>query len=164
MPQRSLLLLQIISPPRRTLFPEQSKSQSTGETVIVQLTYPAPMSKRCQTGTALKHCREAFQRAYSFTLAKLNESDTDECDEFLAAAKDAGAQAYCNALPVLLDQEGIRNYIACVAHGVLIGAISEEKSRQLLYAAQVANATNLRQPKPSKAAKNTSTPPPSPPE
>jgi hypothetical protein len=40
--------------------------------------------------------------------------------------------------------------IACVAHGIAIGAIPPEQSAQLLYGAQVAICALRRTPKPSK--------------
>jgi len=56
------------------------------------------------------------------------------------AARDASV-AYRNAMPLLAGYEGARDFVACVAHGILIGAIPENKAGQLLYAAQVALAT-----------------------
>jgi hypothetical protein len=41
-------------------------------------------------------------------------------------------------MPMLAGYEGIRDFVACAAHGILIGAIPPERGGQLLYAAQVA--------------------------
>jgi hypothetical protein len=46
--------------------------------------------------------------------------------------------AFSNAMPPLSTLESIRDFIACVAHGILIGVFSTEQSTRLLYAAQVA--------------------------
>jgi hypothetical protein len=63
-------------------------------------------------------------------------------------------QAYRDAMPSLFGYENICNFIACVARGMLIGAICGEDSTKLLYAAQVALATVPRQPPaPKRAAK-----------
>jgi hypothetical protein len=153
-------LLQIISPPRRTLSPEQSIFQQPGETLLIPDIAPAPVCKRSKTGTALKRCRDAWKRAYDEVYAQLIETEDDEYT--LKTAEEAGCRAYCSALPVLFDQDGIRNFISCVAHGILIGAIPEEKASRLLYAAQVATAALPRQPKAAKPVKKPRTPTPSP--
>jgi hypothetical protein len=67
------------------------------------------------------------------------------------AAKDRGASsstvnleadlAFRTALPPLVGFYRICDFIACVAHGVLLGAISGADSSKLLYAAQVASST-----------------------
>jgi hypothetical protein len=41
-------------------------------------------------------------------------------------------------MPVLAGYENVRNFIACVAHGMLIGVFDESDGTKLLYAAQVA--------------------------
>jgi hypothetical protein len=51
--------------------------------------------------------------------------------------EDAQA-AYCRAMPQLLGGNNIRDFVACVANGLLLGAITESQSSRLLYAAQVA--------------------------
>ena len=57
------------------------------------------------------------------------------------SAADEGREAYRNAMPLLVDYEGIRAFLACLSHGILIGAIPIEMSGQLAYAAQVALGT-----------------------
>lgn len=64
-------------------------------------------------------------------------------------ARDKAAQQYRTAMPVPSGRKGIRDFIACVAHGVLIGAITPRESTALLYAAQVAQST-LRESEPPK--------------
>ena len=59
--------------------------------------------------------------------------------EDIFAASEAD-KAYCRAMPVLAGYDGVRNFTACVAHGILIGTIKESDSTKLLYAAQIALA------------------------
>jgi hypothetical protein len=54
------------------------------------------------------------------------------------AAKEA-KNAYRQAMPPLSGHENIRDFIACVAQGILIEAISGSDGARLLYAAQVAH-------------------------
>jgi hypothetical protein len=61
------------------------------------------------------------------------DEDEDEYD----AAEKAG-EAYRAALPPLTSRDNCRDFIACVAHGILLGAIPESSAGKLLYAAQVA--------------------------
>jgi len=99
------------------------------------------------TNTAIRRCCAAWQRAFD---AYLHKDKGHLANEFLAA--DHAGAAYRNAMPVLTGREGIRTFIACVAHGILIGAISEKRGGQLLYAAQVAMASIPRESKsPEKA-------------
>jgi hypothetical protein len=55
--------------------------------------------------------------------------------------------SYRNAMPPLLGYEGIRDFIACAAHGMLIGAIPHQDGTRLLYAARVALAALHSQPR-----------------
>jgi hypothetical protein len=65
-------------------------------------------------------------------------------------AEVSGNKAYRDALPVPADYYSIRDFIACIAHGIAIGAVSVHQSGRLLYAAQVALATLHHAPKPPK--------------
>ena len=85
------------------------------------------------TQAALRRCCAAWKRAFNAYMDK----DPDDNGGELWAAKEAGI-AYRNAMPLLVGYEGARDYIACAAHGILIGAIPKEDSGQVLYAAQVA--------------------------
>jgi hypothetical protein len=96
---------------------------------------------------ALKRCLAAWRRAFN---AYMVDSDGDSTDKVFAAHE--ADKAYCNAMPILSSYENIRDFIACTAHGILMGAIPQEQSGHLLYAAQVALATLHREPKPRKPA------------
>jgi hypothetical protein len=96
---------------------------------------------RSSAAKAIKRCCTAWQRAYN---AAANKGQ-DGYD-----AKEAASNAYRNAMPVLAGYDGIRDFIACAAHGILVDAIPEEKSGQLFYAAQVAISSLSREPKSSK--------------
>jgi hypothetical protein len=54
-------------------------------------------------------------------------------------------------MPSLSGPDNIRDFIACVAHGMLIGAIRDTDGARLLYAAQVARGA--LQNSPAKAKK-----------
>jgi hypothetical protein len=96
---------------------------------------------------AVRKCGAAYRRAFN---AYMEANAGKSCSK-LSAARAAGL-AYRNAMPLLSSFEGIRDFIACTAHGILIGAIPPEQSGRLLYAAQVALATLQREPKPRKPA------------
>jgi hypothetical protein len=51
-----------------------------------------------------------------------------------------GQIAYCSVLPRLSDSESIRDFIACVVHGMAVGAIPSTEGTRLLYGAQVAHS------------------------
>ncbi len=90
------------------------------------------------TNPAIARCREAWESRYKDEKPKREGS--------VVAAHHADA-SYCDAMPPLLDYESIRDFIACAAHGMLIGAIQHTDGTRLLYAAQVALATLHRQPR-----------------
>ena len=46
--------------------------------------------------------------------------------------------AFRNALPPLSGYENICDFVACIAHAILIEAIQMEQASKLLYAAQIA--------------------------
>ena len=82
-------------------------------------------------------CIDAGTRAYHRILAKTN--NTHEADK-------AAHLAYRSAIPPLTNVENIRHFIACVAHGMLIGTIEKHDATRFLYAAQVASGAIRRTP------------------
>lgn len=86
-----------------------------------------------QAKAAIRRCSVAWKRAYD---ASMRGASGDRYDEIVAARK--ASIAYCKVMPYLSDYESIRMFIACAAHGILIGAIPQKRASQLLYAAQVA--------------------------
>jgi hypothetical protein len=78
---------------------------------------------------AIAACCIAFVRTFRIVLEK--EKSNYE-------AKDAAAVSFCAALPPLAGTDNVRDFVACVAHGVLLHVIDEKRASRLLYAAQVA--------------------------
>lgn len=78
---------------------------------------------------AASRCCDAWNRAYKTQIAK--------GDSTMAASFKANL-AYRQSMPLLVGYENIRDFVACVAEGILLGAITESQSSRLLYAAQVA--------------------------
>jgi hypothetical protein len=78
---------------------------------------------------AIARCAEAWKDAYRTQF----EEEAHAAD----AMRKAG-EAYRAALPPLTTRDNCRDFIACVAHGILLGAIDDKSSGKLLYAAQVA--------------------------
>ena len=95
---------------------------------------PGPAQHPAGPKAALRHCCVAWKRAFK---AYMEDPNADVPGDELFASKDAG-EAYRNAMPLLVGYNGARDFIACAAHGILIGAIPKEDSGQILYAAQVA--------------------------
>ena len=95
---------------------------------------PDPAPPNVRSRAAIRRCCAAWQRAYT---AYFERKGGDPKDGNMFADRQA-SEAYCKAMPMLDGYEGVRNFIACAAHGILIGAIPAERSGQLLYAAQVA--------------------------
>jgi hypothetical protein len=90
------------------------------------------------------HCVSAWERVYKITLAK---------EKSRPLASYEASKAYREAMPPLSGYENIRDFIACTAHAMLIGAIEGDQGTKLLYAAQVALCTVRSQPATPKPAK-----------
>jgi hypothetical protein len=87
-------------------------------------------------------CVRAWAAAYKESRAS-NKSDYE-------ASKDA-TLAYRNTMPSLSGYENIRNFIACVSRGILLGVIDGKIGAKLLYAAQTALSAASRKPIAAKA-------------
>ena len=88
---------------------------------------------------AVAKCTRLYMLLYAETLAR---GDSD------SAAKSNACQAYRLAMPALIGQRNVRDFIACATHGVLLGAIPREEASSLLYAAQVAHTARRAKSKP----------------
>lgn len=97
-------------------------------------------SSSVSADSAVARCSGAWLRVYKEQVAK-----GKTCPHMDAA------KAYRSAMPLLSGHENIRDFVACVAHGVLFGSIDESQSSKLLYAAQVALSTMRSQPSPRKS-------------
>jgi hypothetical protein len=79
-------------------------------------------------------------------------ADDERGMELLRAGTDRAIKkaykAYREALPPLRGSENIRDFIACVAHGLAIDVFDAREASKMLYAAQVAAAAEPRQAKP----------------
>jgi len=80
---------------------------------------------------AVAHCCKAWKKAF--------RASVDAGKSELTASFQAG-EAYRAAMPPLSTRDSCRDFIACVAQGILLGAVSEKDGGKLLYAAQVALA------------------------
>ena len=92
---------------------------------------------------AIARCLRARSRAYKEAREK-NKSDYEASVE--------ADRAYCVVMPRLSGYDNIRDFIACVTHGMLIHVIDWNHSTKLLYAAQVALCTVRSQPPAPKPA------------
>jgi hypothetical protein len=86
---------------------------------------------------ALTRCRDAWLQAYA---ERMNKKGRESRSVAIFRAERDAAVAFRSAMPQLADYSGIRDFIACIAYGVLIDAIPPERCTQLLYAAQVATS------------------------
>jgi hypothetical protein len=104
----------------------------------------APPPSPAAQNPAVAFCCEVHKRAL--------KAASDNGRSQIGAVLDAG-RAYRNALPPLSGHENIRDFIACIAHGMLMGAIEGPDATRLLYAAQVAHTTDAKGPGRPKTAK-----------
>jgi hypothetical protein len=79
---------------------------------------------------AVARCCEAYNARFRAARAS---------QDHLATARTEAREAYRLAMPPLSGSRNISNFVACVAHGMLIEAISGPDAARLLSAAQIAN-------------------------
>jgi hypothetical protein len=110
-------------------------------------TIPAPSEANETSGVsanpAIAKCSRAWKNIYQKEIAN---------GTYEGSAANRAGQAYRRLMPPLSGQENIRDFIACVAYGLLIGAIEEKCGAKLLYAAQVAHTTLRGQSSPPQPA------------
>jgi len=111
------------------------------ETIPAQVAASEPSA--APENPAVARCMKAWIRTFKEARAK-NKSEYE--------SEKAAIQAYRDAMPSPSGHENIRDFIACVARGMLIGIIVGNDSTKLLYAAQVATGITLRQPAPQKTS------------
>lgn len=122
---------------------------------------PVPDPETASAKAAIRRCDAAWKRVFDVYMevseerqAKIAATPESErpprprglmgaLEELLegtdeAVANNAANRAYRRAMPVLTGYDNVRDFIACAAHGVLIGALTKEDGTALLYAAQVA--------------------------
>ena len=100
-----------------------------------------------ESNPAVFRCCQKWEKAYQ-------EAIDDKEDDDVAASR--ANCAYREAMPPLDGTRNVRNFIACVTHGLMIGAIDGSDYTRLLYAIQVAHTTRrVRKPK-AKTGKNKS--------
>ncbi len=92
-----------------------------------------PDSSPALENAAVAHCCEVWERT--------RRQARDEGNSVIIS-RVAAHKAFQKSLPPLTGGENIQNFIACVAHGMLIGAILSPDGARLLYAAQVAMAAD----------------------
>ena len=142
--------------PKRSL---EARALSVALAVVPSATTLAPgpltstTAKPSSPKAALRRCCAAWQRAFD---AYMSTRKGDNLDKIFATKP--AAEAYCNAMPMLAGYEGIRDFITCTAHGILIGAIPKDRGGQLLYAAQVALAVVHMERKPPRPVSASPTP------
>lgn len=110
--------------------------------IALQSNPPEPLNP-AMANSAIAFCCDAWLRTYTRVFAK---------DGSNVAARFRAAESYRKALPPLTGEDGIRDFIACIAQGMLIGAIDDKRGTRLLYAAQVAH-TAISQPSKRKPEK-----------
>jgi len=92
-----------------------------------------PLSTRHSSCIAVDECVEAYNLAFRKEFEKKD-------NEY--AARRAAAVAYRQAMPALSGSQNIADFIACVAHGLVLDAIPGNDASRLIYAAQVAHTAN----------------------
>jgi len=83
------------------------------------------------------------------------KQQTIEMGRSPAKAHQVGCLSYRSSMPKLAGLDNIRDFVACVAHGMCISVIPGAEGTRLLYAAQVAYST-LPSPKRRKKRHKTS--------
>jgi hypothetical protein len=96
---------------------------------------PAETTPADTADDAVDRCCNAWRDAYAAEYPK-QKSDWD--------AEKAAIKAFILAMRIPSSEDSIRDFIACVTQGILLGVFKEKQASQLLYAAQVASGALTR--------------------
>ncbi len=107
----------------------ESETTLTAEPAIASETRSADPFAAPPINAAVLRCCEAAERARRDVLSGRSRS---------GSADLAADEAYAKAMPPLRGAGNIRDFIACVAYGMLTNSIMESSGAKLLYAANVA--------------------------
>ncbi len=129
------------------------RNTSTSSTTSAELAAAENLQSQTEhfDNEAVERCVGAWHRDYELAsinpkhedLDNLDQDDDDE--EF---ARQHGANAYRNAMPLPLSYEDIRDFIACTTYGMLQRIFEIDEGRELLAAAKTAMALLKAQPGP----------------
>jgi hypothetical protein len=111
-------------------------SETTSIPIAIQAS-PEPPTRNA----AVQRCCQA--RQHSLELSREKRRDDFDTQQY-------AGYAYRSAMPDLAGYENIRDFIACTAHGMVIGAIEAIEATKYLYAAQVALGVLHHEPKAQK--------------
>ena len=100
-----------------------------------------------------RSARETMNELYLHLPGEAHDPNEEQLDpEQIRSGAQVGTRrankAYCEAMPALSYAGNIRDFIACVGHGMLIGVFQPEEASRLLYAAQVATSAEAKRYKP----------------
>jgi hypothetical protein len=104
------------------------------------MTQPAPEPS---THAAVNRCITAYRQAVQ---AGAGTSSS--------AAREAGINAYCAALPIISTRESIREFIACITQGMVFRVFWKDEGPKLIAAAKAALATFYRDREPAPPGPN----------
>jgi hypothetical protein len=133
--------------------PDESILQEGAWEAYIQARLQNQLDIPALSNHAIVLCRKAMDRSARETMKELhlhfpgetpepedeeNKLEPEEIRAGAIAGTKRAKNAYREAMPPLTGPANIRDFIACVAHGVLLDVISHEESSKLLYSAQVA--------------------------
>jgi hypothetical protein len=104
---------------------------------------PEPNQPASTVNPAVARCTATWTQSYQHEFSRTRSE---------ALAQHAARRAFSEAMPPLIGYDNIRDFIACCAQGVLLGALEPQKSAKLLYAAQVALSSARYQPAQTKSS------------
>ena len=101
---------------------------------------------------AARALRQASADTPAMTPEKLTELLAKAAESYETRAAAAAAAAYRYAMPDPSTRQGIKDYIACVLHGMTVDAINHRDGARLLAGARIALASLKYTPSPAKGA------------
>jgi hypothetical protein len=108
-----------------------SEAAELTESPLAIVPTSSPLAESQPPISAVARCVEAYTRAYKAERVRTRNQN---------AAMNCAQKAFRAALPTLAGRENIRDFIACIAQGILLDVIDTANASKLLYAAQVAIA------------------------
>ena len=96
--------------------------------------------RRALQNSAVAHCQKNFERVLRSAMTETGSKAVSHLE---------ASRAFRSAMPLLVGDENIRDFIACVTYGSNTGMLPEDTAAKLFYAAQVAYNVGSRRNKKS---------------
>jgi hypothetical protein len=127
--------------------PQDNTAAPAAATVEPPPAHPSNPASEPHPNAAVQRCCDVYYQTFAARRAAGDKN-----------AEDKANAAFKNALPYLTSRAGIRDFIACVAQGMVLRVFWHDEGPKLIVAAKAALAAVPNQPRPAGRPKSSEPP------